>query len=76
MVDGSFRENLFTIKYWARQNFAREEYELIWVEYYDKVNHELKQILSKYPNFRLINLNRSGQYHSSYYQSKTVDPTS
>jgi len=66
MVDGSFRENFHSIDFFGNQTFSKDEYELLWVEYYDKVNPYLAKKLSKYPHFRIITLKRGGVYHSSY----------
>jgi hypothetical protein len=62
MIDGSFRENTFCAKYFSRQNFPDNDYELIWVEYYDTPNASVRQL----PKVNVITLNRSGTYHSSY----------
>jgi GT2 family glycosyltransferase len=66
MVDGLFRERFESIDFFARQNLAPHDYELIWVEYYDHVHPDLAQRIAQYPNFRTICLNRTGTYHSSY----------
>ena len=66
MVDGSFRESFHSIDFFGRQTLSPDDYELIWVEYYDKVNPLLAEKISRYPNFRFITLNRDGLYHSSY----------
>ena len=60
MVDGGFRENVYSASYFSNQQFS--DYELIWVDYYDKINPEVLQI----PQVRAIALNREGKYHSSY----------
>lgn len=66
MVDGLFRESFHSIDFYGRQTVSQEDYELIWVEYYDKINPDLTKEIEKYPNFRVVNLNKSGIYHSSY----------
>jgi hypothetical protein len=66
MVDGSFREGFHAIDFFCKQSIPPEDYELIWVEYYDKVNPVLKAEIDKYPHARIITLNRTGIYHSSY----------
>lgn len=66
MVDGSFRESYHAIDFFCTQTIPAEDYELIWVEYYDKVNPALQAEIDKYPNARIITLNRIGVYHSSY----------
>ncbi len=66
MVDGSFRESFHSIDFFADQSLPPHDYELIWVEYYDKVHPELAAKIAQHPNFRYITLNRDGLYHSSY----------
>ena len=70
MIDGSFRERYESIDFMARQGFAPEDYELIWVEYYDTIANDLQRRIDKAcasdRNFRAISLGRSGTYHSSY----------
>lgn len=62
MVDGGFRENVYAAEYFSRQDFPDDDYEVIWVEYYDAANESVK-IIDK---VRVIELNKSGTYHSSY----------
>ncbi len=64
MVDGSFREAFHAVDFFARQTF--DNFELIWVEYYDDVNPVLRQKLAGRCDFRSIALHRSGIYHSSF----------
>ena len=66
MVDGSFRENFHAVDFFCQQSLRREAYELIWVEFYSQVKSELREKISKYSNARILTLNRSGIYHSSY----------
>ncbi|MCC7145359.1 MAG: hypothetical protein IT443_02845 [Phycisphaeraceae bacterium] len=66
MVDGSFREAFHAIDFFGRQNMPREDYELIWVEYFDKVNPEIARRVAAHPNFRIICLGLPDPYHSSY----------
>lgn len=66
MVDGSFREGFHSVDFFGKQTLPPEDYELLWVEYYDKVNPALAEKTARYPNFRVITLNRAGLYHSSY----------
>ena len=60
MIDGGFRENTHGAKFFSEQDF--DSYEVIWVDYYDKVPPEV----CENPNVRVIRLNRTGEYHSSY----------
>ena len=70
MVDGSFRERYESIDFMARQGFAPQDYELIWVEYYDTIANDLQRRIDKAcasgRNFRTIALGKGGTYHSSY----------
>lgn len=66
MVDGSYRENFFAVDFFGNQTMSEDDYELLWVEYYDSVNPELAEKISKHPNFRVITLGKEGGYHSSY----------
>ena len=66
MVDGSFRESYHAIDFFCSQSLAAEDYELIWVEYYDKAHPKLVEKIAQYPNARLVTLGRTGIYHSSY----------
>lgn len=56
MWDGNFREFTHTITFFANQDFPKDDYELIWVDYYDS-NSEVKKMISQYSNFRLLTLN-------------------
>lgn len=62
MVDGGFRENVFAAKYFSDQDFPDDQYEVIWVEYYDKSNEQINEIAK----VKTIELNKTGIYHSSY----------
>lgn len=66
MVDGSFRESFYAIDFFGKQALPKDDYELTWVEYYDRVKPELEDLISKYPNFKILTLKRDGEYHSSY----------
>lgn len=64
MVDGSFRENFHIIDSLADQTFPKEDYEVLWVEFYAAVNDSLKGK----DGMRVITLGNSSdkEYHSSY----------
>lgn len=66
MVDGGFRENFSALQSLGRQTLNREDYELLWVEYYDEAKPGLRTLVREIPNARLITLGRNGIYHSSY----------
>jgi hypothetical protein len=61
MVDGGFREHIFGVESFARQDFSPREYEIIWVDFYDKVHPGLQS----FPQVKVIKLNQKGIYHSS-----------
>ncbi len=76
MVDGSFRERYDSIDFMARQDFPSGDYELIWVEYYDKIHPDLKRRMDAQAgsrDFRAIALGRSGTYHASYCFNRGID---
>lgn len=62
MIDGGFRERAYGAEYFSKQKFPADEYEILWVEFYDKVHPDLH----KYPRVKVIALNNKGIYHSSY----------
>lgn len=64
MVDGSFRESFHAIDFFHNQTF--DDFELLWVEYYDRIDPRLQEKLDKRPNFRSLPLGKQGIYHSSY----------
>ena len=62
MIDGGFRENTSGVEYFCHQNFPDDEYEIIWVDYFDRIHSNVsanKKVIS-------IPLNKTGIYHSSY----------
>jgi hypothetical protein len=66
LVDGSFRERFQSVDFLCNQTLPPDEYEVVWVEYYDHVNRKLQEKQERYKNFRTITLKRKGEYHSSY----------
>jgi len=70
MVDGGFRQNAYSAEYFAKQDFS--DYELIWVDYYDKINPKVARL----PDVCPITLNRIGTYHSSYCFNKGITEAS
>lgn len=66
MVDGAYRSYYFTIDSFGKQTFPACDYELLWVEYYDKIKPDLANKLQEYHNCKAITLNQAGKYHSSY----------
>lgn len=69
MIDGGFRENVYGTKYFSEQDLAENEYEIIWVDYYDSPHKELV----KYPKVNVVTLNRTDEYHSSYCFNKGIE---
>ena len=66
MIDGSFREKFHSLKYFSEQDFPKDKFEIIWIEYYNSVKIEIEKISDKFENIRIIKLNKEGEYHSSY----------
>jgi len=66
MVDGSFRPHFALIDLLKSQTLAAEDYEVLWIEYYDEIKQELIDKMHGQRNFRAITLKKSGTYHSSY----------
>ena len=64
MIDGAFRENIYGAEYFTQQDFPENEYEVIWVEFYEKAmpslyaNKQLKIVTLGNPEEMI--------YHSSY----------
>ena len=68
MVDGNFRENVFGAKYFSNQDFPDSEYEVIWVEFYERAHPEVY----KQKKVKVITLNKKGTYHSSFCFNKGI----
>jgi len=66
MVDGNFREKFHSIDFFRKQTFPLSDFELLWIEYYEKANPFLEEKIAKLPNFRVLTLGKKGIYHSSY----------
>lgn len=65
MVDGAFRERYHAIPFFCDQTLPPDDYELIWVEYYDTIAPDLQAALDAHPQARAITLEQTGTYHSS-----------
>lgn len=61
MIDGSFRENVFGARYFTEQDFPDSDYEVIWVEYFDKAHPEV--VANE--RVKTVCLGRKDIYHSS-----------
>ena len=53
--DANFREYTHTIDFFARQNFAKNNYEFIWVDFYNS-NDRIRKKIDGYSNTRLVSL--------------------
>jgi TolA-binding protein len=62
MIDGGFRENIHGAEYFSKQDFPEDQYEIFWIDYFDKPHEGLK----KFHKVKVITLNGKGTYHSSY----------
>ncbi len=61
--DCSFRENFHAIESYLDQNLPSGSFEVIWVEFYDKVSPQVLSFQEKYSNFRIHKLGLKGQWH-------------
>ena len=62
--NGNFRESFHTVDFFAQQSIAREEFEFIWVEYYDAAADELVEKIDRVDNARIVYLKGQGQWHA------------
>ena len=65
MVDGSFREHIFGAKYFTDQDFPKNDYEVIWVEFYKNANPILDQYKKQGLQIVCLENDESTTYHSS-----------
>jgi hypothetical protein len=72
LIDGSFRERFHAVDAFATQTFPPEQFEIIWVEHYDRVDAALAERTARYPHLRIITLGREGSYHSAYCRNAGV----
>ena len=70
MIDGGFRDNLYGAHYFSKQNFPKNEYEVIWVEFYDAVKPEIKN--NKKLKIFTLNHSKTATYHSSLCFNKGI----
>lgn len=63
--DASFRESFHTVESFGNQDFRKEDFEFIWCDFYSNENELLKKNISKYDNFKLLNMNnnRDSNWH-------------
>lgn len=57
--DASFRESFHTVDSFGNQNFPRNRFEFIWVDFYRNENPMLVEKIARYSNARILNLNNS-----------------
>lgn len=69
MIDGGFRENAYGIDFFCKQDFPEDEYEVIWVDYYNKAHPNAVNN----PRIKVVTLGRNGTYHSSYCFNKGIN---
>ena len=62
--NGGFRESFHTVDFFANQTISFDDYEFIWVEFYEAADSTLVDKLDKYHNTKLICLNGEGQWHA------------
>lgn len=60
--DAGFRENFHTIDSFANQTIPKEDYEFIWVDYYDKIKPEVQAKITGIPNAKSLCVNGNGQW--------------
>jgi hypothetical protein len=63
--DASFRDYFHSVDYFCSQDYPRDKFEFIWVDFYNNQNPVLLEKIRKYPNARLLNLNNeaSAKWH-------------
>ena len=62
--DASFRESSHILDFFGAQEFPAEDFELIWIDYYNSTRL-FREKISSYPNFRLLPLlnNKKKPWH-------------
>jgi len=62
--DANFREHIHAVDFFGKQEFAQNQYEIIWVDFYQS-NDKVKQKINNYPNAHLYTLdeNISKKWH-------------
>ncbi len=60
--DCGFRERFHAIKTYLNQSLPSDQYEVLWVEYYDDVRSEVAEFDKKHENFHVVTLNKRGQW--------------
>lgn len=60
--DCGFRERFHAIKAYLNQSLPSNEYEVLWVEYYDHVRGEVVEFEKKYEHFHVVTLSKRGKW--------------
>jgi len=58
--DANFRESLHTVDFFANQDIGVDQYEFIWVDFYNS-NDNVREKISQHKNFRLIELGHGNE---------------
>lgn len=62
LIDGGFREKIYSAASFSEQEFNTDEYEIIWVEFHTRPHPDL----FRFPNIKVVSLGKTGDYHASY----------
>lgn len=54
--DASFRESYHTIDFFIKQDYPKDQFEFIWVDFYQNQNPSLLKKIEGLPNFSILNL--------------------
>ncbi|MFQ5545201.1 MAG: glycosyltransferase [Acidiferrobacterales bacterium] len=57
-----FRERFHAIKAYLNQSLPADQYEVLWVEYYDSVRPEVAEFDKKHENFYVVTMKKRGQW--------------
>ena len=69
--DASFREKFHTVDSFCNQTYPEDDFEFIWVDYYNNDNRELQKKIDSYSNATLLNLNNSKD--TSWHLGKCIN---
>ncbi len=72
VYDHGYREKFHFLPCITNQTLPKDEYEVIWVEYYGKVREEVTQYETQYENFKVIILNRKDLWHEGIQINEAV----
>ncbi len=60
--DAGFREHFHTVDAFANQTIPKDDYEFIWVDYYNDITPELQTKLGRISNAKALLVNGNGQW--------------